>query len=88
MSVANGKHEEITGVFWYKNNEIHREDGPAIERMNGTKEWWVNGQLHREDGPAIEYPGGYKAWYIKNKQMTEEEFNQHVNSFRISKNKM
>ena len=21
----------------------HREDGPAIEYPNGTKEWWLNG---------------------------------------------
>jgi len=40
--------------FWYKNGELHREDGPAIEYANGNKFWYKNGELHREDGPAIE----------------------------------
>jgi len=48
-------------------NERHRDDGPAIEWIDGTKQWWINGQLHREDGPAIEWAGGKKEWYIKNK---------------------
>lgn len=30
----------------------HREDGPAIERVDGSKEWFTHGLLHREDGPA------------------------------------
>ena len=25
--------------FWILNGGAHREDGPAIERANGTKEW-------------------------------------------------
>jgi hypothetical protein len=45
--------------------ELHREDGPAIEYVDGSKEWWVNGKLHREDGPAIEYVDGSKEWWKK-----------------------
>jgi len=52
----------------------HREDGPAIERSNGSKHWYINGNLHREDGPAVELPNGYKIWYINGKELTEEEF--------------
>jgi hypothetical protein len=29
------------------------ENGPAVERSNGTKYWYLNGERHREDGPAI-----------------------------------
>ena len=29
--------------FWYLNDEYHREDGPAIEDSDGSKEWWLNG---------------------------------------------
>ena len=28
--------------IWWKGNKLHREDGPAIERANGTKEWCLN----------------------------------------------
>lgn len=51
--------------FWYnQDDQLHREDGPAIEYANGTKEWWLNGQLHREDGPACEYADGTKEWWL------------------------
>ncbi len=23
---------------------LHREDGPAVTRPNGTKEWWIHGK--------------------------------------------
>ena len=48
----------------YRNEkgQYHREDGPAIEFINGSKEWYLNGQLHRLDGPAIEYRDGNKYW--------------------------
>ena len=29
---------------WYSNDKLHREDGPAIEGVNGHKEWWINGK--------------------------------------------
>ena len=49
--------------WWYKNGNLHREDGPAIEDKNGDKEWWINGNRHREDGPAIECSDGEKHWF-------------------------
>lgn len=56
------------GTFYYKENEkgqlvYHREDGPAIEKEDGTKYWYINGKHHREDGPAIEFENGTKYWY-------------------------
>lgn len=39
---------------YYKNGKIHREDGPAIEWINGNKHWLLSDRLHRTDGPAID----------------------------------
>jgi hypothetical protein len=60
---------------------LHRVDGPAIERANGTKYWYIHDQLHRTDGPAVEYANGTKEWYIKGKQISEKEFNS--NEFQV-----
>ena len=49
--------------FWYLNDKLHREDGPAIECASGTKAWYLNGKCHREDGPAYESANGNKYWY-------------------------
>ena len=64
-------------IRWYKagTDHRHREDGPAIEWVDGAKEWWVNGKRHREDGPAVEYADGEKWWCINGKYLTEQEFN-------------
>ena len=60
-----GYSAKITGrqINWYRNGKLHREDGPAVEWDDGTKEWYHNGKCHREDGPAIECAGGTKYWY-------------------------
>ena len=50
--------------FWYLNDKLHREDGPAIEYADGSKYWYLNDKLHREDGPAVEYADGSKEWYL------------------------
>lgn len=53
--------------------QFHREDGPALEYVNGGKGWFINGNLHREDGPAIERDDGTKFWYLKGNQVTRED---------------
>ena len=63
--------------YWFVDGKQHRIDGPAIELANGTKYWFVDGKIHRLDGPAIELADGNKFWYIDDKELTEEEFNQH-----------
>ena len=53
--------------FYYKDKAMtifHREDGPAVEYVNGDKYWYTNGKCHREDGPAVEDADGSKLWYI------------------------
>jgi len=52
---------------WYFEGLLHREGGPAIEFVSGSKHWYKNGELHREGGAAIEYPNGDKYWYKNGK---------------------
>ena len=33
--------------FWYKNGELHREDGPAIEYANGNKFWYTANYIEK-----------------------------------------
>ena len=66
--------EDGDKTYW-KNKEmtiLHREDGPAIEWVDGYKVWYLNGQPHREDGPAIEHGNGAKNWYKHGKRHRED----------------
>jgi len=71
-------------VFYYKNQLLHREDGPAIEYYNGDKHWYINGWHHRVNGPAILYHDGSKEYYI-NGQLHREDgpayINQEIESY-------
>ena len=57
--------------------QLHREDGPAVEVDNGSWCWIRNGLFHREDGPAA-----YNAvtnrlfWYLHGEDYILEEFIQ------------
>ena len=59
---------------WYRNGQLHREDGPAIELPDGSREWWRDGKLHRTDGPAVEYARGTRKWYVNGEQLSETDF--------------
>jgi len=49
---------------WYNsNNKLDRDDGPAVEYVDGMKCWYKNGKLHRDDGPAYVHSNGYKSWW-------------------------
>jgi len=30
--------------YWYHHNNIHRENGPAIEHHSGSRSWYLNGK--------------------------------------------
>ena len=36
------------GVFWYKEGNYHREDGPAIEWSDGGKAWYLEDENYRQ----------------------------------------
>jgi hypothetical protein len=57
---------------WYRNGKLYREDGPAIEYVDGEKRWFINGDLHREDGPAIECANGNRWWFLNGKRHRED----------------
>jgi hypothetical protein len=43
--------------YWYLNDKLHREDGPAIEWDNGNKYWYLNGkQLTEAEHKAATSP--------------------------------
>jgi hypothetical protein len=60
--------------YWYLNDELHREDGPAVECANGHKRWYLNGKLHRVDGPAVEYTDDSKIWFLNGVVYTKQEY--------------
>ena len=64
--------DDGTKLYYNDKDQLHREDGPAYEGADGTKEWWINGQPHREDGPAIEWFDGTKEWFINGKKHRED----------------
>ena len=72
--------DDLDTKYWYLNDKLHREDGPAIEWFNGDKAWCLNDRLHREDGPAIEFFNGDKYWYLNGKlHRTDGPAVEHTN---------
>ena len=67
---------ELPEGIRYRNSDdqLHREDGPAVELPEGTRFWYLNDQLHREDGPATEWSDGTREWYLDGKRLSKDEF--------------
>jgi hypothetical protein len=70
---------------WFnKNNEYHREDGPAVieyykNRNIKYEDYYLNGKQHREDGPAgiTYYENGnifYEAYYLNNIEYSKQDY--------------
>lgn len=57
------KHFSCGRKEWNKNGEIHRDDGPAVEKEDGSKYWYKYGTPHRNDGPATEFSNGSQLWF-------------------------
>jgi|SRR5579859_2875925 len=73
--------DEYGDKFWLLNGQYHREDGPAVEYVNGYKAWYLYDQLHRLDGPAVEHADGNKSWYYYGKYIdcaSQEEFERLI----------
>jgi len=66
---------------WLLNDNLHREDGPAVEGANGYKEWWLNGKKMSEEehkkatskatceGKEVEIDG--ITYILKQKELTQ-----------------
>ncbi len=37
--------EEIKTFEWWFNGYVHREDGPAVINVDGSKEWWIEDEI-------------------------------------------
>lgn len=75
MALRSGVWEDRYGnLYWLQKELLHREDGPAIVQVNGTRIWYQNDQRHRLDGPAIECADGTCEWWIDGEEYTEEEY--------------
>ena len=59
-------------TYWSKNNKLHRINGPAVEKADGTKEWYRNGKRHRIGGPAVISPTGLRAWFFNDLKHRED----------------
>ena len=77
-AIHRGKMNKLMRLGGYKavyikaNGKLHRDDGPAIEWADGSKEWWKDGKLHRDDGPAVEWADGSKVWYKNGKRHRDD----------------
>jgi hypothetical protein len=60
--------------WWSLNGKLHREDGPAIIRINGIKEYFIHNKRHRLDGPAwISSVSSFRnEWFINGILVTPE----------------
>ena len=69
ISTKKIKHnKQLYCTEYFKDNRLHRSDGPAREYSDGTKEYSVEGKWHRLDGPAIEYANGHKEYFVEGKR--------------------
>lgn len=69
--MKNGKHVEGAITRWYKNDLIHRINGPATIAKNGSKRWYQNGLIHRVDAPACFWNNGNLEWYFEGQRHCE-----------------
>ena len=49
----NGIYKRNGGIQYYKDNKLHRLDGPAVIFESGLRWWFKEGKFHRTNGPAI-----------------------------------
>lgn len=65
--------------FWYKDGNLHREDGPAAVYSYGAEIWYKEGEIHREDGPAIKLSNGRTQYRLNSKHYSYNEWYAIVN---------
>ena len=62
---------------WYKDGELHREDGPAYRHKN-SKFWFLEGKLHRLDGPAVDATGHPKEYWINGQKWSPKNYKKEI----------
>jgi len=72
-------------IKWFnEDNQLHREDGPAIEYPNGDKHWFMYNRLHRLNGPAIpSRNGNIQFWYLNGIEYSEKEYKEKMRRKKI-----
>jgi len=86
FSVVRGEVRRSDGHVWethldrrgncryFRDRQLHRDDGPAVIWDDGSVEYWVNGQLHRLDGPAVIWDDETVQFWVENRRLTAAEF--------------
>ena len=67
---------------YYKNNGLHRLDGPASE-WKGNKYWYRKGFIHRIGGSAVEFYNGSRGWFLFDRYYSEDEYNKLVSNLPL-----
>ena len=53
-----------TRRYYNSAGDLHRDEGPAVEYVDKSKQWFQDGLCHREDGPAFITARGTRKWAI------------------------
>jgi hypothetical protein len=68
MMKNDGLHvDEAGSQEWWKDGNLHREDGPAVVGWGGGEMWYHKGMIHRLNGPAVFYRDGTHEWWLNDK---------------------
>jgi len=63
---------------WYENDQLHRENGPAVIRPNGVQEWYWKGRRHRIGGVAFSNTEKIEGHYIQGRFISPKEYAEEV----------
>ena len=77
--------DEFGTRYYNTRGQLHRDEGPAIEWIDGGKEWYQNGQTHRIGGPAIEWSDSTASWCLFGKEYTESEYHNQLKDLGVPK---
>lgn len=67
-----------TRRYFNSNNQLHRENGPAVIYADGAQCWCRNDMLHREDGPAVMFTSGRMCWFLYGEELTESGYSERL----------
>ncbi len=72
-------------TVWYnKEGQLHRLNGPAVENSDGYKTYWMNGKCHNLEGPAVIYSSGEVEYHIENKLYSKKDWEKEVQKIKSS----